>query len=368
MMRTIFSAAAAVILSLGAFGMTSNAHGGLALVATDSLVELSNDVQKISFAKGTDGKFRPMTYVWNGNGWATFFDAQRPLIEGSNFNLEPTSYNVLEDSAQRKLVQFHGSTSSPANVWDFGIDVRAGSPLIWFQIASHFQSNVSLPSPQPTVALWMNQSSAALTLDQGPPSPTGDVYNVPFNFGQPASYLWHQNKEAAILFDMTPMTWFASDGVYRFYDIQIKTILQNGQTGLGMVPRRHSGNTIHSGEMLVTFYLYSRWREGKPSKFEALDAMVQAHAPLYPANSDFPSNTLDGGDVSWKYFTQRALADFLVKNVTYGDLTASWADPPLGLVDVGSRMIVHPDRAVSTQAQAESAWSFATVNHHSTLR
>ncbi|MEI7634244.1 MAG: hypothetical protein WCK47_08195 [bacterium] len=340
--------------------------GSLALVATDSLLEMSNGIQKISFAKDTDGKFRPSVHVWNGSSWELFLDGRRPLIEGAIFNLEPTSYGILENSSIRKLVQFHGVSASPPNVWDIGMEMRADSPLAFFQIASHFQSDITLTAPQPTVALWMNQPSADLTLDQGPLSPTGDVYNTPFVYGFPAAYLWHQGREASVFFDMTPMTWMSRQGVGRFQDVQIKIQPQAGQTGLGMFPRHLSGNKLRAGEMLVTFYLYASRRDAKPTKFEALDRMMQVFAPLCRADSVFPSNTLAGGEVSWKSFTQQAVSDFQIRNTTYGDLSVAWDDMPLYLITIGNRMIVHPDRAVASQSQAESAWNFSTVNLHLT--
>jgi len=336
----------------------------ISLVANDSLVEISNDIQKLSFIKSDDGRFHLFTYVLHGATWEPLFDARRPLIEGANFNLEPTTYVVLEDSSARKLVQFRGISTSPPNVWDIGVEARADSPLFWFQIACHFQSAVTLLNPQPTVALWMNQSSPEVVLNQGPPSPTGDVYQVPFNFGFPAAYLWNQSKEAAVFFDMSPMVWMSPQGVFRFLDVQIRAISEEGQTGLGLYPRRLHGNQIRAGEMLTVFYLYSRWRPEKPDKFDALETLIKTFAPLHPAHSTFPSNTLEGGEVSWEHFTQKAIRDFQVLNVTYGDLFTIWNDSPLALASAKSRMIVHPSRAASSEQEAREAWTFATTNHH----
>ena len=360
--RTLMTAllVAALMASL-----TFSSWAAISLVATTSEVTLANDVQKITFTKDGDGKFRPTTYVWNGSSWEALFDARRPLIGGDRFNLEPAAYSVLEDSESRKLVQFTGSTSSPANVWDIAVDVRAGSPLIWFQIASHFASSVTLNTPQPTVALWMNQSAVSLALDQGPPSPTGDVWGMGQGFGLPAAALWHQNKQAAIYFDMTPMKWFSSQGVNRFYDVQIKAASDGSQTGLGLRTLRLTGDTLASGEMLVTFYLYSRYETKCRDRFELLEDTLTAFADLAPSDPPVrPANTLDGSAVTWENFTARAISDFMIENVTYANISSVWDDTPANLIESNPSMIVHPDRAVDSVSAAQNAWTFGTVNHH----
>ena len=40
---------------------------------------------------------------------APLFDAQRSLVDGLSFGLEPKSFTTLEDTAERKAVRFTGA-------------------------------------------------------------------------------------------------------------------------------------------------------------------------------------------------------------------------------------------------------------------
>lgn len=54
--------------------------GGLTLYTNATTVELANPVQKLTFVKGLNGRFRINTSVSDGSIWRPLFDAQRPLI------------------------------------------------------------------------------------------------------------------------------------------------------------------------------------------------------------------------------------------------------------------------------------------------
>ncbi len=341
-------------------------YGGVTLFTNATQVELANNSQKISFAMGADGKFHLTTSVWDGTNWRSFFDGGQPLIVGPAFNFQPTAYSILTNLDTQKVVQLTGYSTNPVNSFQIQVGVQSGSPLARFEISSQISSDVTLSTPQPTVGFWMNRSSVQLLMDQGPPSATRGAYAVPFNFGFPAAYLYDQNQEAAIFFDMTPMTWFATDGVWRYFNVQAQVFGNGTQTCLGLYPYGLWGNRLRAGEMLVPFYLYSAWRPQSPVRLsDMLDTMVQVFQPLHPGTSVFPTNTLDGGGVSWQTFAQRTIADLMVQNATYGDLTNQpYSDTPLPLLSLPSEMYVHPDFIVSNATDAVNKWSFATVNHH----
>ena len=345
--------------------VASPLHGGLTLFTNATTVKLANEVQNVSFDKGLDGKFHVTTSVWDGSSWRSFFDGAHPLIEGSKFNLEPTTYAVSTNTATMKSVRFQGSHTNPTYSFDIKVEVESGTHLVKFQIASHFPSAVPLPSPQPIVGLWMNRPSAQLVMHQGGLSATRGAYPISFNFGFPAAYLWDQNQEAAIFFDMTPATWMAANGADRYLDVQIKTLSNGTQTGLGMFPYHLTGNTLRAGDMLVSFYLYSAWRPQSPAKqSDMLDKMLELFQPLHPWTSVFPTNSLDGGGVSWRMMADRTIADLMVQNVTYGDRTNEpYTDSPLMLVSLPNEMIVHPSFAVSNATEALNAWNCATINN-----
>ncbi|MEI7634243.1 MAG: hypothetical protein WCK47_08190 [bacterium] len=330
----------------------------------DGHVEISNEIQRVAFDRNPNGVWEITTYVRNGSRWDALFDARRPIVEGSCFNLQPSSCEIVENSPSRKAILLKGTRQNPDYPWDARVELEAGSPLIKFAITCRLPSDLKIDNPQPTVALWMNQTTATLTVDQGPVSQTGDAYNVAFCFGFPAAYLWDNNREAVVFFNMTPMTWFSPWGVHRFINIQIKSQTRNGQTGLGMHPRKLSGNKITSGPMIIEYYLYSARREGKPAKFEALDMMIRVCAPLHPANAEFPKDTLEGGEVTWERFAGRTIHDLMLKNVTCAVVKKPWKDEPLELVKHRDEMIAHPDLMKSDPAVLPSAWNFSTVNHH----
>jgi len=346
-------------------GMPFVPYGGMTLLTNSTSVQLANTNQLITFLQGSDGKFHLTTFVWDGANWRSFFDAQHPLIEGAAFGLEPTLYEVLTNLEDLKVVRFRGLDNSPLNSFQIRVSVQSGSPLVRFEIDSHFFSDVTLTTPQPTVGVWMNRPSAQMVMYQGPPSATRGAFAVGFNFGFPAAYLYDQNEEAAVFFDMTPMTWMAPDGVDRFYNVQARPLGNGTQTGLGLYPYGLSGSRIRAGDMAVPFYLYAAWRPQAPvQQSDMLDKMLEVFQPLHSLVSVLPSNTLDGGAVTWQGFAQRTIADLMVQNVTYGDRTNEpYTDAPLALVSLPNEMIVHPSFPVANASDALNAWNFATINH-----
>jgi hypothetical protein len=359
-----FAGAAASGLSEVRFVGAASGYGGPTLYANATTVQLANDVQKVSFDKGPDGKFHVTTSVWDGSNWRPFFDAQRPLIEGSAFNLEPTSYTVRTNTATKKLVRFQGARTSPSYSFDLMVEMETGSDLARFELINHLTNGLTLSGQQPTVGLWMNRPSAQWVMDQGGLSPTRVAFPPDFNIGFPAAYLYDQQQEAAIFFDLTPATWMRANGVNRFSDVQARTWGNGTQTALGLYRYHVTGNFVPAGDMTVVFYLYSRWRPQGPAQLsDMLDRTLEQFQPLHPGTSVFPTNTLEGGEVSWSKFADRTMADLMVQNVTYGHRTNEpYTDSPLPLVTLPTEMIVHPSFATTNASEALNAWSFATIN------
>ena len=360
MIALIFSALLLVPLAVLHAGDTLT----LTQVAEAGRVELATERQKLVFAR-TGGVFVLSTFVRDGQDWRPMFNAGRPLLEGPLFNLQPTRYAVLTDTPGRKTVEFSGNHRQPDYGWALRVEMTAGSSLFRFVITCRLPASLTLKSPQPVVALWMQQSNAAFHLDQGPDSIYGSG-GIPHGFGFPAAYLWDDGREAAVFFNLTPMRWMQRDGVARFHDVRIMTRSDSGQTGLGMHFKKLSGRRVPSGEMLIEFYLHQDVRPHKPAGLEALDTMVRTFAPLHPSESVLPRNQLTGELARWEQFARQALRALMAAPNLMAELPAPWHDEPLELVPRQETMIVHPARAMMAAAGAQLKWDFSTVNNHLT--
>jgi hypothetical protein len=326
----------------------------LTLVAEPGRVELATEQQKLVFTRA-DNVFILNTFVRAGQEWRAMFDAGRPVLEGPRFNLRPSRYTVLTNAPGRKTVEFSGSHRQPDYEWSMRVEAMADSPLFRFVITCHLSESLQLDAPQPVVALWMRASKDTFHLDQGPESIYGSV-GIPHNYGFPAAYLWDDQREAAVFFNMTPMRWMQPDGVARFHDVRIMTRTESGQAGLGMHFKKLSGRRLPTGDMIVEFFLHQGIRAAKPAGMEALDTMVRAFAPLHPAESVFPRNQLTGEVASWEQFARHAIADLSTPQAM-AEISAPWRDEPLTLVPTQEKMRVHP---------SAQAWDFSTVNNHLT--
>jgi len=130
--------------------------------------------------------------------------------------------------------------------------------------------------------------------------------------------------------------------------------------------RHHvTGNWIPAGDMAVVFYLYSGWHPQELSQpSDMLDRTLEKFQPLHPWTSVFPTNTLEGGEVSWGQFADRTMTDLMVQNVTYGHRTNEpYIDAPLALVTLPTEMNVHPSFSTTDPNEALNAWNFATINN-----
>lgn len=326
----------------------------LTLSADSSRVELATERQKLVFRR-TDGEFELTTSVWTGQQWRALFDAGRPLLEGPMFHLQPTEFTVQADTADRKVVEFRGCHLQPDYDWEMRVEAVADSPLFRFTINCHLMESLSLDAPQPVVALWMRKTAPAMHLDQGPDSIYGSA-GIPHGYGFPAAYLWDDEREAAVFFNMTPMRWMKPDGVARFHDLRIMTRNDSGEAGLGMHFKNLSGPHLPAGEMAIEFYLYQGPRAEMPTGLQALDTMVRVFAPLHPAESVCPRDQLTSDVARWEHFARQAIRD-LSSPQAMADIPAAWQDEPLALVPSQDTMLVHP---------SAEQWDFSTVNNHLT--
>ena len=332
------------------------------LQTSPQAITIGNQLQRVAFTRDGSDRYMMSTSTLHGRQWVPLFNASKPIVSGSCFDLIPTEAKVVSNTSAKKSVKLSGVHTNPDYPWDIYVESSADSPLISFRITCHLPADLTLPSPQPSVALWMPEARPSVAIDQGPESIYGSL-GTPHCLGFPAAYLWNNVTEAMVFFDMTPATWMAADGVMRFLDVRVGTQSADGQTGLGLHCSKLTGSRIRSGDMVTQFYLFSRARAVKPTSMQALDAMVRIFAPLHPAVSVFPRNYADGGKVSWAQFAQKTVTDLMVKDITVARIKAPWTDGPLSLAEPSSEMVVHPGHT-STAANVQNEWDFSTVNNH----
>src|SRR5689334_3862670 len=143
------------------------------LTATSDLVEIASPNQKVTFTKDLSGRFQLTTSVKLNGAWQPMFDAQRPVVQGTDFDLVPSSYAVVENSASRVAVQFSGTHPTRGYSWTMLVEATAGSDLIHFVVTANLTSALSLTGLEPQPALWMSTGSVPLALGQGP----GNIYH-----------------------------------------------------------------------------------------------------------------------------------------------------------------------------------------------
>ncbi len=332
------------------------------LQSSPNTITLGNQHQRVAFTRDGSGGYKMSTSTLHDSQWVPLFASSTPIISGSCFNLIPSAVTVVSNTNTKKSVKLSGVHTNPDYQWDILVETCANSPLIGFRITCHLPADITLPSPQPSVALWMPETKPGVTIDQGPESIYGSL-GIPHCLGFPAAYLWNNGTEAMVYFDMTPATWMATDGVMRFLDVRVGTQTVDGQTGLGLHCNKLTGSRIRSGDMVTQFYLYSRARADKPTSLQALDAMIRVFAPMHPARSVFPRNYADGGKVSWSQFANKTVTELMADGITVSRIKAPWIDGPLSLVEPSSEMVVHPGHT-STAANIQNEWDFSTVNNH----
>jgi len=336
-------------------------HAELAIELDDRLAAIEAGDQRVEFRLNATGAvLAPVTYVGPADARQPVFGGTLPLVVGSVFDLAPTECRISDDTPWRKALSLRGRSALHGYEWECRVEASDATPLLHFVITIHLPDGLSLPEPQPTVAMWMPGAADAVTVGQGPESIYGPDAPI---LGFPAAYLWHAGAEAVVFFDMTPMTWMSRGGVDRFLDCRVDGRERDGSLGLGLHTWKLTGNTIPPGDMVLSLYLYEARRPARPTKLEALDTLARACAPLHPASA--PSIAWPGGSPPpWGQIAAGTLRDLMIPGVTYEEQEAGWRDAPLELVPPVDRMVVHPDRPRPPSAEGPMPWDFSTVNNH----
>lgn len=337
---------------------TARRSHALSLTADSGRVVLTCGVQRLRFTRVGD-IFRLSTDVQTKAGWEPLFDAERPLVQGSMFDLEPTRYTVTADTPQQKTLLFQGEHRAPRYPWSLRIVANRDSSLLHFTFTAQLPEALTLETPQPTIALWMRRKRPTFQLDQGPESIYGSL-GIPFNFGFPAAYLWDAGREAAVFFDLTSARWMQPDGIARFHDVRVETRSEAGLSGLGLHCHKRTGSRLPAGELVVAFALHQAPRPTKPTGLEALDTLVRTFAPLHPSTSEPPPR-----GARWESLACATLTD-LTAPTTLARHTAPWHDSPLSLVPEQPTLVTHPAQVLADPATVGQSWDFSTVNNHLT--
>ncbi len=310
------------------------------------------------------GAYRLSVLVRGEAGWEPLLDGGLPLLTGAGLDMAATQCAVEEDSDARKVVRLTGEPPASAQRCQVLIRADRTTPLIRLTVTAHLPSRLPLRAPLPHIALWRTAATGEVTLDQGPDSIYRDAGGgVPFGFGFPAAYCWRKGVEAAVFVDMTATNWMTADGVCRFNDCRVMNVARDGQAGLGLVVRSHSGPELPAGEMVTDLYLYADRRPSRPSRLDALQTMVRAFAPLCPAEVA-PRGA--GRPLTWSHVAASVLRDLTLPGVTQFRIPAGWHDGPVELAPRVETMLIHPDRPAVGKSAEQVGWDFSTVNNHLT--
>ncbi len=288
---------------------------GLTLFTSSGLVELSNFNQKVSFTKNAGGKFIFTSYVRNGSTWQSMFDLQMPIIQGTDFDLLPTAYQVVENSAARIAVNFTGIHPTRGYAWNMLVEAKAGSDLVHFSVSTTLTQALPLSGLEPQAAFMMSPA-ASVKIGQGP----GNIYygyaETQWGNSFPAAYLWSGGKEAAVFFDMSPMTWMSSGNLNRFWDVRANAFTQSGKSSLGLQVVHRTGSSIAAGTTVnFDFYLYSKTRSTPPTKNQALDTMVRTFEPVHRSTSTWPANP----NATWTNFAAGTSGVLMQEDTVWAD-------------------------------------------------
>lgn len=289
------------------------------LTATSSLVEIATPNQKVTFTKDLSGRFQLTTSVNSNGTWQPMFDAQRPVVQGTDFDLVPSSYSIIENSDSRVAVQFSGTHPTRGYNWTMLVEAKAGNDLIHFNVTANLTSALPLTGLEPQPALWMSATSVPMALGQGP----GNIYHgaasAQWGNSFPAAYLWSGGKEAAVLFDMTPTTWMSASNLRRFWDVRANAFSSGSGTALGLQVVSRTGNSIPAGSMTYDFYLYSNARATQPTKMQAIDTMVRKFAPVHPTTANWGVNSINPSGTDWTTFAQGLSSNLMLQGIVTDD-------------------------------------------------
>ncbi len=334
------------------------------LTVNDDRIALAVGAQRATFDRSDDeSTWRLATEVRTADRWRRLFSG--PVARGASFDLEASACRVAADEPGRKAVVLEGVHPRLGYPWDLLVEADDRAPLLRFRLTCRLEEPLLLEGLEPVIALWLDREDVAFQVDQGPTSIYGDL-SVPHNYGFPAAYVWDDGVEAATFFNMTPAVWFSDAGVMRFNDVRIMTASVDGRAGLGMHLKKRTGDRIEAGDIVLEWYLYSRARDGQPSKFEALDTMIRAFASLHPADSVLPERDNEGGPVTWRRFAERALTDLMHPELLASEFPSEWRDQPLELIPPCPTMLSHSGGVWEVERPEDRRADFSLINNHLT--
>ena len=311
---------------------------GIALEKKTDSVTLRAGGQKVTFAKNGKGEYILTTYVIKGGKWVAFFDGVEALIQGDKFDGHPTGYTVVADTANYKAVKLTGKQSGVGCDFDILVEVFDGNPLVHFTVTNHLTNTITLAEDEPRFMLWRKGiDNGRVSIHQEVPT-YQDASAIGWS-AFPASYLYTDGMASAVYFDMAPMTWYSDAGIQRFRDSKVRTVAENGKTGVGLdIIGSSQGKRIAKGDMVVSFYLYAEGDVSKPTKLQALDAEVEAFAYCLDNDTEEHVNYLDD-TVSYEFYAKKIIQGMLAENVSFRWENKSWNDGELFPENTVSRIV-----------------------------
>lgn len=348
------------------------------ITTTSDHVELRSKNQKIAFDKNGSGEFILTTYVYKNNKWVEFFNAGLPIVQGNSFNLNPTSYEVIGNSATRKAILLSGENKARSYTFEYLVEIDSSSPLIHFQLTYSLNNRLVMSDSEPKIMLWRDGADTdRLTLNQEVPSYQTLNDTVYWKSGFPSTYFYTDGMESALYFNMTPMTWYSfNNGVRRFKVSQARTIVSGGQTGSGLDLRSSTnGSVISSGEMVIDFYLYGSSISAKPTKLKALNTIVEAFGATLPSSARWTTNYLDSSKTNYADYAAEITKGLMVENITYrfqpvktvNDGINIWKDTPLFAERTISTILERPGYALKSASGGAAIYGDWNCNNNTLI-
>lgn len=347
----------------------------LALAAGSDRVELRCRAQKVVFTRRADGYFHLTTEVKSGNAWKPLFDDDAPLVQGAGFDLRPTGYRVVEASPGRVAAAFTGTQEREGYPWTLLVESTSTSQFVHFRLTCHLQRDMILAGLAPQFAFWMKQPSLAVTANQGP----GNIYRGADEKGWgnsfPAAYFWDAGREAAVFFDLSPMTWMSARNLYRFHDCRVQAFSEGERTGLGLRVVRRNFHELSAGEVVFDAHLYAAGESHPPTRLEALDRLVRLCAPLHPREATLPVNRRPPYRTDWETFASGVARNLMLPGVSWADVQLPegqpWRDAAPFSDSQVDRIRVSCDYAVESACEPRfnrtavlQGWDFSTCNNY----
>jgi hypothetical protein len=347
----------------------------LGLSSGPDRVEVRSRDQQVRFVRGPEGRFRLSTFVRLGRTWKPLFDGETPLVQGPGFDLEPSSFRVLEASPARVRVELAGEQPQAGYPWTLLVEGSADSPFLHFRVNCRLQRDLTLAGLSPQLAFWMRQPELAVTVSQGP----GNIYRGPddqeWGNGFPAAYLWDQGREAALFMDLSSMTWMSHRNLYRFRDCRVQAFSAEGRSALGLRVVRRNFHELPAQDVVFDAYLFAGGGAARPTRLEALDRLVRLCAPLHPRETMRPVNRLPSARTDWKTFAGGVARNLMLQDVAWADVELPagepWRDQAPFTTDRVDRLRVSCDYAVNSACEPRfnrtsvlQGWDFSTCNNY----